>query len=104
MSDLSNSSPFFRRWDARDIAPLVSLAVLVVFFTLAAPNFLKVATITAILKQGSVLAIVAAGLTFVLLCAEIDLSVGMAALWCACLCGWLYQRWIGGGSVTDDSR
>ena len=82
-----------RRWLARDIAPLVSLAVLVVFFSLAAPKFLRLATLAAILKQGSVLAIVAAGLTFVLLCAEIDLAVGMMALWSACCCGWMYETW-----------
>ena len=85
----------FGRWEAREVAPLVSLAVLVLFFTFAAPNFLKLATATAVLKQGSVLAIVAVGLTFVLLCAEIDLSVGMMALWSAAFCGWLYQSWGG---------
>ncbi|NLX99808.1 MAG: ABC transporter permease [Rhodopirellula sp.] len=96
MPDSNRLLSFFRRWDAREVAPLVSLALLVAFFMLAAPNFVKIATATAILKQGSVLAIVAAGLTFVLLCAEIDLSVGMIALWCAASCGWLYQRWMGG--------
>jgi len=84
------------RWEARDVAPLVSLAVLVVFFAFAAPNFIKPATLTAVLKQGSVLAIVSAGLTYVLLCAEIDLAVGMMALWCACFCGWLFENWAGG--------
>ena len=75
------------------MAPLVSLAVLVMFFALAAPNFLRAATLLAVLKQGSVLAIVAVGLTYVLICAEIDLAVGMTALWSACLCGWLFQNW-----------
>jgi len=74
------------------VAPLVSLAVLVAFFSFAAPGFLRAGTIVAILKQSSVLAIVAAGLTFVLLCGEIDLSVGMMALWSACACGWLYEN------------
>ncbi|MBL7132596.1 MAG: ABC transporter permease [Phycisphaerae bacterium] len=82
-----------RRWQARDIAPLAGLAVLIVFFSFAAPRFLRPATLVAILKQGSVLAIVAAGLTYVLLCAQIDLSVGMMALWAACFCGWSYEKW-----------
>lgn len=87
------SSPGRRwRWSVRDVAPLVSLAVLVTFFSFAAPGFLRAGSIVAILKQSSVLAIVAAGLTFVLLCAEIDLSVGMMALWSACACGWLYEN------------
>jgi len=80
------------------VAPLVSLAALVIFFSFAAPNFtapnfLKPATLVAVLQQGAVLAIVSVGLTYVLLCAEIDLSVGMMALWSACFCGWLYETW-----------
>jgi len=75
------------------VAPLVSLAVLVLFFALAAPNFVRGATLLAVLKQGSAMAIVAVGLTYVLICAEIDLAVGMTALWSACLCGWLFQNW-----------
>ena len=91
-----------RRWQARDIAPLASLAVLVVFFSLASPNFLKPSSLVLILRQGSVLGIVAAGLTFVLLCAEIDLSVGMMALWAACFCGWSYERWaLGPGGAAS---
>ena len=82
----------FGRWEGRDLAPLVSLAVLVIFFTIAAPGFLKPASLVAMLKQGSVLAIVAVGMTYVLLCAEIDLSVGMVALWSACFCGWLFEH------------
>jgi len=80
-----------RRWTIRDIAPLVSLTVLVVFFSFAAEDFLGTASLELILKKGAVLAIVAAGLTFVLLCGEIDLSVGMMALWSACACGWFFK-------------
>lgn len=89
-----------RRRHARDVAPLASLTVLIVFFSLAAPNFLRSATLVAILKQGSVLAIVATGLTYVLLCAQIDLSVGTMALWAACFCGWSYERWALGPDGT----
>lgn len=99
MAERSESTPssplrrWFSRWDSRDVAPLVSLAVLVIFFTFAAPHFLRAATWLAVLKQGSVLAIVSVGLTFVLICAEIDLAVGTIALWSACVCGWLFQNW-----------
>ena len=53
------------RFDAQDIAPLVSLAVLVLFFALATPNgtFLKPSTLAQVFKQGAVLAIVSVGLT-----------------------------------------
>jgi ribose transport system permease protein len=87
---------FFAGWEGRDVAPLVSLVVLVAFFSLAAKNFLEWNTATNILKQGSVRGIVAVGLTYVLLCGEIDLAVGYIALWAACLSGWLFQTWAGG--------
>lgn len=94
----SDHSPHRRgplaRWEARDWAPLVSLGVLLLFFCLASETFLRPATAVQVLKQGSALGITAVGLTYVLLCAEIDLSVGMLALWTACLSGWLYQRWL----------
>lgn len=82
-------------WRPRDFAPLASLAVLLVFFAVASPNFLKPATAVQVLKQGAALGIVSVGLTYVLLCAEIDLSVGYVALWTACLCGWLFDHWGG---------
>ena len=95
-SDASRSTPArWRRVSAKDIAPLASLAVIAIFFAIASPSFLTPSTVVHVLKQGSVLAIVAAGLTFVLLTAEIDLSVGMVALWSACLCGWLFQTGFG---------
>jgi ribose transport system permease protein len=88
--------PLYRRIEPRDAAPLVSLLVLVAFFALATEDFgfLKLATVNQVLRQGSVLLIVAVGLTFVLLCAEIDLAVGMVALWTACLCGWGYRTYV----------
>jgi len=101
-----SSNPLLRwlsRWEARDWAPLVSLAVLVVFFSFAASSFLTPGTLEAVLQQGSVLAIVSVGMTYVLLCAEIDLSVGMMALWAACLCGWLFERWIGGTGAAEQA-
>lgn len=81
------------RWEARDLAPLISLAVLVIFFWWTVPGFIRPERLEHVLKQGAVLAMVATGLTYVLLCAEIDLSVGMMALWAACFCGWLFGSW-----------
>jgi len=82
----------FGRVEAQDVAPIVSLALLILFFGVATGGaFFKPATLVQTLKQGSVLAIVSVGLTYVLLCAEIDLAVGMVALWTACLCGWMFE-------------
>jgi ribose transport system permease protein len=75
---------------------LISLITLFLVFSILASDFLTLGTLSLILKQGSVLAIVATGLTFVLLCGEIDLSVGNVALLSACLCGVLWESY--GGS------
>lgn len=85
---------FFRErdWHAADFAPFVSLAVIVLFFSIVAPRFISADTITLVLQQGAVLSVVAVGLTFVLLCGEIDLSVGTVALLSACICGVLFEQ------------
>jgi len=90
---MANWRAIFRRWEPQDIAPAVSLAALIVFFSIAAPGFFRWNTLVTAMQQGAVLAIVSAGLTFVLLAAEIDLAVGAVALWTACCCGWLFQNW-----------
>ncbi|HSY89452.1 MAG TPA: ABC transporter permease [Verrucomicrobiae bacterium] len=67
------------RGQLRNIAPFITLLVLVVFFSLASPSFLTVGNFSNILTQISITGIMAAGLTFVILCAEIDLSVASVA-------------------------
>jgi ribose transport system permease protein len=63
----------------RNIAPFATLLFLVVFFSLASPSFATVGNLWNILTQVSVTGIIAVGLTFVILCAEIDLSVAAIA-------------------------
>lgn len=87
-----------RDWQAADFAPFASLAVILLFFSIAANGFLSLNTIQLVLQQGSVLAVVAVGLTFVLLCGEIDLSVGTVALLSACICGVLFEKLFAAGS------
>jgi ribose transport system permease protein len=77
------------RADLHRFAPLAGLAVLLLFFGLCTDGFFRLGTLTNLLEQGSVLAIASVGLTFVLICGEIDLSVGAVALWTACSCGWI---------------
>jgi ribose transport system permease protein len=67
------------RGQLRNIAPFLTLLFLVVFFSLASPSFLTVDNFGNILNQISVTAIMAVGLTYVILCAEIDLSVASVA-------------------------
>jgi ribose transport system permease protein len=71
-----------RRWlrsQLRNIAPFITLLALVIFFSLATPSFATLGNLSNILTQISITGIMAAGLTFVILCAEIDLSVASIA-------------------------
>jgi ribose transport system permease protein len=63
----------------RNIAPFATLLILVSFFSIAAPSFATLGNLVNILQQASVTGIIAVGLTFVILTAEIDLSVGAIA-------------------------
>jgi ribose transport system permease protein len=63
----------------RNIAPFLTLIVLLVFFGVASPAFATMDNAANILTQISVAGVIAVGLTFVILCAEIDLSVAAIA-------------------------
>ena len=67
------------RSQLRNIAPFATLLVLVVLFSIASPSFPTLDNMYNILQQISVTGIIAVGLTFVILCAEIDLSVASVA-------------------------
>ena len=83
-SDLGAKAPGFElgrllRDQLRNIAPFATLILLVGFFSLAAPSFATLGNLENILQQVSVTAMIAVGLTFVILTAEIDLSVAAIA-------------------------
>jgi ribose transport system permease protein len=63
----------------RNITPFATLLVLVTFFWTASDSFVTLGNLENILTQMSVTGIIAVGLTFVILCAEIDLSVASIA-------------------------
>lgn len=73
------TSLIWLRNQLRNIAPLATLLVLVALFSLASPSFATADNLANILQQISVTGIIAVGLTFVILCAEIDLSVASVA-------------------------
>src|SRR5579885_2055916 len=54
----------------------IALIVVFVFFSVTTPNFLDVPTLVIVAKHVAVNAILAIGMTFVILTAGIDLSVG----------------------------
>src|SRR4051794_22993063 len=70
--------PFLRN-QMRVIAPFATLIVLVAFFSLTSRSFASIDNAANILTQISVTGIIAVGLTFVILCGEIDLSVAAIA-------------------------
>ena len=69
----------FLRSQMRNIAPFATLIVLLLFFGVASPSFATLDNAANILVQISVAGVIAVGLTFVILCAEIDLSVAAIA-------------------------
>ena len=62
----------FGRW----LGPLAALLTLCVSLWIATPHFLTVSNITNVAQQSSINAIISIGMTFVILTAGIDLSVG----------------------------
>jgi ribose transport system permease protein len=67
------------RSQMRNIAPFLTLICLFSFFAVASPSFATLDNLGNILTQISVTGIIAVGLTFVILCAEIDLSIAAIA-------------------------
>src|ERR1700761_6679244 len=67
------------RSQMRNIAPFLTLICLSVFFAVASPSFATIDNLGNILTQVSVTGVIAVGLTFVILCAEIDLAVASIA-------------------------
>src|SRR3954453_23891104 len=67
------------RAQMRNIAPFLTLICLTAFFAATSPSFATLDNVGNILTQVSVTGIIAVGLTFVILCAEIDLSIASIA-------------------------
>jgi len=84
MTTIAGAPPRMSLWvrlrgQLRNLAPLVTLAALVALFTATSSSFATWANLGNVLQQVSITAIIAVGLTFVILCAEIDLSVASTA-------------------------
>src|SRR6476660_4150907 len=73
------SASHWLRNQLSNIAPFLTLLFLVLFFSIASPSFVSFGNLQNILQQVSITGIIAVGLTFVILTAEIDLSVASVA-------------------------
>src|SRR4051812_10252504 len=78
--------------NARLLAPLVTLICMVIFFSIVTDVFLTVQNLQNVVTQIAPVAIAATGVTFVLLCAEIDLSIASVATLTGVLAAWM---WVG---------
>jgi len=65
---------------ARSLAPFLTLTAMLIFFTATTDSFLNLVNLRNILAQVATLAVVSTGVTFVLLCGEIDLSIAAVAM------------------------
>src|SRR5262245_48049450 len=64
---------------ARILAPFTTLVCMFVFFSFATDVFLTTRNLQNVVTQVGAVAVAATGITFVLLCAEIDLSIASVA-------------------------
>ena len=64
------------------------------------PNFLKSSNLLNVANQIAVIAIIAIGMTLVIITAGIDLSVGSLIAFSAVICCWVIREWMGGHDAT----
>ncbi|CAO3441174.1 ribose ABC transporter permease [Azospirillum endophyticum] len=69
--------------------PLVGLILLMAVVALLSPSFLTIDNLLNILRQTSINAVIAVGMTYVILSGGIDLSVGSVLAFCGAVCAWL---------------
>ena len=84
-------------------APLIFLAILVVILSVLRPNFLSAFNLFNVMRQISFIGILAVGMTFVILTAGIDLSVGSMLAFAGIVCASVAKgsRSLLEGGVTD---
>ena len=70
-----------------------SLLLLIVFFSLASPNFMEVDNLVSILQSTAVNGVLAIACTYVIITSGIDLSVGTMMTFCAVMAGVVLTNW-----------
>lgn len=82
------------KWAARNariVAPLITLIIEVIFFSFATNVFLTVGNMQNVISQVGPVAVAATGITFVLLCAEIDLSIASTSVFCGVVATYIFS-------------
>lgn len=89
------------RWasrNARVLAPLLTLVIEILFFWRASDVFMTVGNMRNVVTQVGPIAVAAVGITFVLLCAEIDLSIAAVSVLCGVISTYIFSTdWQGIG-------
>ncbi len=75
---------------ARMVAPLTTLVAMFIFFSLVTDVFLTTRNLQNVVSQIGPVAVAACGVTFVLLCAEIDLSIASVATFTGVLAAYIF--------------
>src|SRR5215470_10839580 len=90
-----------RRAILREVGVYGVLILLYALIAMKEPSFRGWVNFRNVLTQIAMVAIVAVGMTFVILTGGIDLSVGSVAALCACTSGVLMvgQKWSGGAGI-----
>lgn len=68
-------SRLLKQIDFTTAGPIIGLILIIIIFSILSPHFLSVANIINILRQVAIIGIMAIGVTFVIITAEIDLSI-----------------------------
>ena len=86
---------------ARELGTLIGLVALVVLLSVLTPHFLTVSNLLNVMEQTSINAVIAVGMTFVILSGGIDLSVGsLVALAGVVLASGLQRPWPAPVAIT----
>ena len=83
------------RWSARNariVAPLITLVVEIIFFWIASDVFMTKGNMQNVVSQVGPIAVAATGITFVLLCAEIDLSIASTSVLCGIIATYIFSN------------
>jgi ribose transport system permease protein len=88
------------KWTVYDRFPAVGSAKCVVPTSYVWPNFLKVSNLLGVANQTAIYAIIAIGMTMVIITGGIDLSVGSLVALASVNCAMLMRDWGGGTSAS----
>src|SRR3954464_13359946 len=84
---------FFDPATRQKLLAFASLLVLMIFFSVASPNFLQADNIVSILQSTAVNGVLAVACTFVIITGGIDLSVGTLMTFCSVMAGGFFFSW-----------